>query len=160
VYLVRLVVMYVKLFLLRGVVYIVMSLFQEEEEVLIPKAATGHDPEPDPSTPILTTFLTKIHLTNWHCGSSTTRLTTADSKSRHWTRSRSPQPVFRTFILMLFSHLLLGLSSGRSSRGFPTKILFEFVFSSIVATFAAHRNLLWINQLLICEQNWKLSLTS
>jgi len=41
-------------------------------------------------------------------------------------------------ILILFSHLHLGIPSSFFISGFPTKILYEFLISSIRATCPAH----------------------
>jgi len=74
------------------------------------------------------------HFTMGYCGSRTQTLNTADTKEPLWTRSwaifvhfSTPEPIYLRSILMLFSHLLLGLPSGRFSRGFPTKILYAFL---------------------------------
>jgi hypothetical protein len=55
-----------------------------------------------------------------HCSLSWTR----------WNHSITPYPIFLTFTLILSSHLRLGLSSGFSLSGFPSKTLYAFLFST------------------------------
>jgi hypothetical protein len=60
------------------------------------------------------------------------RFITVFIRARHWPLSRArciqstvSHPVFIRYILILSSHLRLGLPSGLFPRGFPTKILYD-----------------------------------
>ena len=57
-------------------------------------------------------------------------------------QSIPPHPTSRRSILILSSHLHLGLPSGLFPLGFPTKTLYTCLFSSIRATCPAHPILL------------------
>jgi hypothetical protein len=48
--------------------------------------------------------------------------------------SYHPQPTFIRFILMLFTHLYLGLRSGPLRSAFPANNLYAFFFSHVHAT--------------------------
>ena len=65
-------------------------------------------------------------------------------------------PINLRSILILFSHLCLGLPKGLFPVGLPVKILKAFLSSSILATCPAHRNLLHLITLTILGERYKL----
>jgi hypothetical protein len=71
-------------------------------------------------------------------------------------KSNPCHPIPLRFILILFTHLRLGHSSGLYPSGFPTNILYAFLFSSIRATFRAHLILLDLIILIILGEEYKL----
>jgi hypothetical protein len=58
--------------------------------------------------------------------------------SLFWARSIPPHPIFLRSILILPTHLHLGLPSGLFPSYFPTNIVYAFPFSEIGATCPAH----------------------
>jgi hypothetical protein len=67
--------------------------------------------------------------------------------------SNSPSPISTRSILMLATHLLLGLPSGIFPSGFPTSNLNAFLFSPLHATGPAHHILLaYIILIILCKE--------
>jgi len=72
------------------------------------------------------------------------RFITVFTRGRHWSLSWArciqsmPSPISLTSILILSSHLCLGLPSGFYPSGFPIKILYSFLISPMRATCSAH----------------------
>jgi hypothetical protein len=69
-------------------------------------------------------------------------------------------PIFLRSSLILSSPLRLGLPSGLFPLGFPTKILYPLLISTIRATFRAHSILLYLITLIISGEAYKLRSSS
>ena len=95
----------------------------------------------------------------------TRSLITAFTSARHlflsWTssiQSIPPHPTSWRSILLLSSHLRLGLPSSPFPSGFPTKTLYTTLFATIRATWPAHLILLdFITRIILGEQYRSLS---
>jgi len=85
-----------------------------------------------------------------------TALTSVRQLSLSWAspiQSIYPHPTFWRSILLLSTHLRLGLSSGLFPSGFPNKILYSLLSSPICTTYPVHLILLdFITRTILGEQ--------
>jgi hypothetical protein len=75
-------------------------------------------------------------------------------------QSSLPHPISLRSILILTTHLHLGLSSGIFLSGFPTNILYAFLFSPVRATCPAYLILLHLITLIVLAKGYKLRSSS
>jgi hypothetical protein len=76
--------------------------------------------------------------------------------SLSWARSIQSIPSYLRSILSLSTHLHFGLPRGLFFSGFPTNILYAFLFSHIRVTCPAHHILLVLIILIILREEYKL----
>jgi hypothetical protein len=86
-------------------------------------------------------------LKNFPAFNGTRRFITAFTRALHWSvswaRSIQSIPSYLRSILILSTHLRLGLPNGLFLSGFPTNIVYAFLFSPIRATCRAHLMRYW-----------------
>jgi hypothetical protein len=101
-------------------------------------------------------------LKNFPAFYGTRRYITAFTRALHWSlswarsiQSIQSQPISLRFILILSTHLRLGLHCGLFPSGFATNILYAFI-SLIRVTYPAHLTLLDLIILIILGEEYKL----
>jgi hypothetical protein len=89
------------------------------------------------------------------------------TRALHWSVSRArsfksmlPHPISIRFLLILFTYLHLGLSSGFFPSDFLTKIIYSFPFSYIRATCLAHLITLDLIIIIMLGEEYKLRRSS
>jgi hypothetical protein len=91
------------------------------------------------------------------------QITSALCRRGSWARSfqsMPPCPVSLRSILIISTHLCLGLPSGLFHSGFPINILYAFLFAPISVTCPAHLILMHFVILIILDKEYKLQSSS